>query len=66
LPNKGRANLHVITEAHVTRVLFHSEKNHGKLVASGAEFKKDGETTTVSAKKEVIVCGGGFTFLTLA
>ena len=63
LPNKGRSNLHVITGAHVTRVLFHGEKKQGKLVASGAEFSKDGQASSVSATKEVIICGGPFQFL---
>ncbi|KAF8632485.1 hypothetical protein AX15_001854 [Amanita polypyramis BW_CC] len=60
LPNKARSNLHVITGAHVTRVLFSNEKRQGKLVASGAEYSKDGQMLSISAKKEVIVCGGTF------
>lgn len=59
-PNKSRSNLHVITEAHVSRVLFSSEKYRGKLVATGAEYFKDGNTSVISAKKEVIVCAGTF------
>ncbi|KAK2467407.1 hypothetical protein APHAL10511_000642 [Amanita phalloides] len=60
LPNKDRSNLHVITGAHVKRVLFQALKVRGKLVASGAEYSKDGHTLAVSAKKEVIICGGSF------
>ncbi|KAM6502869.1 alcohol oxidase [Amanita muscaria] len=59
-PNKGRPNLHVITGAHVTRVLFDGEKRDNKLVVSGAEYTQGGNTFTVSAKKEVVVCGGTF------
>ncbi|KAK2467415.1 hypothetical protein APHAL10511_000650 [Amanita phalloides] len=57
-PNKGRSNLHVITGAHVTRVLFDNETREDNLVAIGAQYIKDGDTYTVSAKKEVIICGG--------
>ncbi|KAF8345207.1 alcohol oxidase [Amanita rubescens] len=57
-PNKARSNLHVITGAHVTRVLFNSEKHEDKLVASGIEYAKDGKTYTVATRKEVIICGG--------
>ena len=50
--------MRIITGAHVTRVLFNSEKREDKLVASGAEYAKDGRTYTVSARKEIIICGG--------
>ncbi|KAF8632495.1 hypothetical protein AX15_001862 [Amanita polypyramis BW_CC] len=59
-PNKARSNLHIITDAHVTRVLFDGEKRGGKLVANGAEYSKEGRIFAVSAKKEVIICGGTF------
>jgi len=51
--------LDVITGAHVTRVLFNSEKHEEKLVASGIEYAKDGKTYAVATRKEVIICGGG-------
>jgi len=59
-PNKSRNNLRVITGAHVTRVLFDSDKREGKLVATGVQYSKDGFTFAVSAKKEVIICAGSF------
>jgi len=52
----------VITSAHVTRVLFDSDKRQGKLVATGVQYSKDGFTFAVPTKKEVILCAGQLIF----
>ncbi|KAJ7651466.1 alcohol oxidase [Mycena polygramma] len=59
-PNKLKPNLVVITGAHVTRVLFNQHTGDSDLVASGAEYLKDGQLQTVSAKLEVLLCAGAF------
>ncbi len=52
-----RTNLEVICEAQVTRVLV--ESIDGEHVATGVEFRTaDGGTTTVTARREVIVSAG--------
>ena len=50
---RGRSNLHVITFAHVTKVLF----NHNK-EAVGVNFERFGVPATVYARKEVILSAG--------
>lgn len=59
-PNKGRANLQAITNARVTRIIFRPKSGPGELVADGLEYIQDGETQTVRANKEVIICAGVF------
>jgi choline dehydrogenase-like flavoprotein len=58
-PNKSKPNLVVITGAQATRILFHSQKHTaGNIVASGAEYLKDGQLHTISANSEVLLCAG--------
>ncbi|KAF7331343.1 GMC oxidoreductase [Mycena kentingensis (nom. inval.)] len=58
LPNKGRKNLTVLTEAMVARVLFADAAKGADLVAAGVEFIHGGKTHKVHAKKEVILSTG--------
>lgn len=51
-PAMKRPNLHVETEALASRVLFEGKR------AVGVEFRQNGATCTVRARKEVILCGG--------
>ncbi|CAG1017362.1 choline dehydrogenase [Burkholderiaceae bacterium] len=51
-PNRGRANLEVITGAHVTRVLTEGRR------ATGVEFRLGGELRRVGARREVLLCAG--------
>ncbi|KAF7965419.1 hypothetical protein HWV62_43664, partial [Athelia sp. TMB] len=57
-PNKSRGNLHAITNARVTRVVFQPKVGADDLVADGLEYVQDGKTHTVLAKKQVIICAG--------
>ncbi|MCK0165201.1 GMC family oxidoreductase N-terminal domain-containing protein [Marinobacter sp. S6332] len=50
----NRSNLHVITGAHATRVLFSDKR------ATGVEYLRGGKTLTVEAAKEVILSAGAF------
>jgi choline dehydrogenase len=54
-PNLSRPNLHVLTHAHVTRIVFNERKE-----AVGVAFKrsKTGEEAHVHADREVILCAG--------
>lgn len=55
----SRANLRVVTDALVTRVLL--EKKGDEVLASGVEFSsKSGETLTTKASREVILAAGTF------
>ncbi len=51
-PALDRNNLHVITQAHVTRVVFEGKR------AVGVEYVKNGRLETVRARKEVILSAG--------
>ncbi len=51
-PALKRKNLNLITHAHVLKVLFMGKK------AIGVEYARKGVTSTVTAKKEVILSGG--------
>jgi choline dehydrogenase len=51
-PALGRDNLDAITHAHTKRILFEGKR------AVGVEYEQDGETKTVKADKEVIICAG--------
>ena len=60
-----RTNLHLLLNAHVTRILFNNSPNSGSpmmttgLRATGVEFSRpDGTLTTVRARKEVILSAG--------
>jgi 4-pyridoxate dehydrogenase len=51
-PAMSRANLSVVTEALVSRVVI----EHGR--ATGVEYQRGGQTVTATAAREVIVSGG--------
>ncbi|MGE0253564.1 MAG: GMC family oxidoreductase [Alphaproteobacteria bacterium] len=53
-PVRRRANLHVVTRAHATRVLFDGRR------ASGVEYLQGGETRHAMARGEVLLAGGAF------
>jgi choline dehydrogenase-like flavoprotein len=52
LPNAGRSNLKVLTEAMATKVVLDGNK------ATGIEFSHEGKTHTVNASKEVVLSAG--------
>mgnify|MGYP003626568650 CR=1 FL=1 len=51
-PARKRANLHVVTRAHATRILFDGSR------ATGIEYSQDGARITARAGREVILSGG--------
>ncbi|HEX7888016.1 MAG TPA: choline dehydrogenase [Ramlibacter sp.] len=51
-PNRHRANLHVLTGAHATRVLFEGRR------ATGVAFLQDGVERQVRARREVLLSAG--------
>ncbi len=51
-PNRGRANLQVLTGAQVTRVLFEGRR------AVGVELREAGTTRQLRARREVLLCAG--------
>ncbi len=53
-PAMGRANLTVITDAHVSRIETEGSR------ATGVSYTKDGQTHTAHVEREVIVCAGTF------
>ncbi|TCD71197.1 hypothetical protein EIP91_012147 [Steccherinum ochraceum] len=57
LPNKHRSNLHVLTFAHVVRVITEPTAS-GDLIATGVEFLYNGQPYVANANKEVIVSAG--------
>jgi choline dehydrogenase len=58
-PNKSRPNLILLDEAEANRIVFNKDPA-GQLVAQGVEYRKDDQTLTVRAIKEVILCAGAF------
>ncbi|KAJ8095351.1 hypothetical protein PM082_023121 [Marasmius tenuissimus] len=54
------SNLHVATEAHVSRVLLSTPSDGSLPVAEGVEFIQGGEKVTVKASKEVVVSAGAY------
>ncbi|KAJ2996760.1 hypothetical protein NUW58_g871 [Xylaria curta] len=58
LPVRDRENLHVLTDAEVTRIVFDNTKAGLPAHASGVEYKHQGTTSIVYAKKEVILAAG--------
>lgn len=52
VPAAGRSNLVVRTGAHATRVLFDGTR------AVGVEYLSEGTTTSVSARREIVLSGG--------
>ncbi|KAI1346177.1 glucose-methanol-choline oxidoreductase-like protein [Xylaria sp. FL0043] len=55
-PVKDRANLTLVTEAHVTKVIL--EGTAPAVVAAGAQYIHNGEVIKVKARKEVILSAG--------
>lgn len=55
-PHKQRANLIVLTEACVNKIIL--EKDDVSCTAKGVQFVRKGQTLSVFASKEVIVCAG--------
>ncbi len=53
-PARSRENLHIVTDAHATRIVFDSKR------ATGVEYRAGGRTRTLHAAKEVIVASGAF------
>ncbi len=53
-PAMGRKNLAVVTGAHATRILFDGKR------ATGVAYRRRGREERVSARREVILCGGAF------
>lgn len=51
-PNLGRKNLKVLCGAHVSKITLDGN------TATGAEFIVDGQTHTISASREVVLCAG--------
>lgn len=52
-PNRHRTNLHVVTEAMVTRVLFEGRE------AAGVAYERGGQSHMARAGREVILSAGG-------
>ena len=53
-PNKGRQNLHIVTEAHATRVLIENNR------AVGVEYRTPAGPQTARARREIVVSGGAY------
>lgn len=51
-PNRNRTNLHIVTKAYVTQILFNG------MNAVGVTFNRDGMNYTVRASREVILSAG--------
>ena len=56
LPILKRPNLKVLTDAHVLKIILESVSGHVK--AAGLQFQTEGQTHTVHATREVILCAG--------
>jgi len=53
-PNLSRPNLKVVTAAPASKIVFDGKR------ATGVEFGRDGKTSSVRARREVIVSSGAF------
>ena len=51
-PARARSNLHVMTGAEATRIVFEGRR------ATGVRYLRNGITEEVSARDEVVLCGG--------
>ncbi|GAW19348.1 hypothetical protein ANO14919_088340 [Xylariales sp. No.14919] len=60
MPVRNRENLHILTEAEVTRIVFDNTKAGLPAHALGVEYKHQGTTSIAFAKKEVILAAGAF------
>jgi len=58
VPNAGRSNLSVLTNAHVNRILF--KEHSGIIDASAVSFSFSDKEYVVSASREIILCAGSF------
>ncbi|KAF8958575.1 GMC oxidoreductase [Flammula alnicola] len=58
LPNLGRPNLSVLTDALVSHIIFGDALKGQDLTATGVEFIHGGKLYTVKANKEVILSAG--------
>lgn len=56
-PVRHRSNLFTLTGATVTKLVL---SNDTSVVATGVQFLKAGQTQTIVARKEVILCAGAF------
>ena len=57
-PNSSRPNLHIVTNAQATKIVFESGKK--PLRATGVEYIAGGQNYTAHAKREVILSAGAF------
>lgn len=57
-PVASRPNLAVFLNSTVTRIIWNTTKQGGKLSASAVEYLQNGQTFTVPVEKEVIVSAG--------
>ncbi|KAJ3487692.1 hypothetical protein NLI96_g3357 [Meripilus lineatus] len=57
-PNMHRPNFHVLTSAHVTKIL--TRRDADGVVATGVQFKHNNVIYAASAKQEVILSAGAF------
>lgn len=55
-PHRQRTNLVVLTESFVNKIIL--EQDSGSWTAKGVQFVHKGQTSSVFASKEVIVCAG--------
>ena len=53
-PNPFPHNLHILSSALVTKIIFHDN------IAVGVQFERNGHGYNVLADKEVILCGGNY------
>lgn len=53
-PARARSNLHIVTGAHVTRILFKKSR------AIGVEYRVGGTLSRAHCAREIILCGGAY------
>ena len=58
LPNAGRKNLVVLTNANAQELILEQTQYESDSVAKGVRFEHDGQNHTATASCEVIVCSG--------
>ncbi|KDQ20144.1 hypothetical protein BOTBODRAFT_27554 [Botryobasidium botryosum FD-172 SS1] len=57
-PNANRANLTVLTDAYVNKLVLTHAMPGEEVTATGVEFSYESNTFTVNASKEVVLCAG--------